>query len=671
MVNALRAFIHKYSMPMVAAAFLLGAGVNTAFAADPVVQGRVSLLQQVMQGKALPIPSFALTGAQTNDAVDYTAYGDFAGQGTADYRYLIHNQQVLMAATLPGIYPNNSAVQQDPAFKRYEEAGQLTGSHWDFLNNKDDQLAFYKWTQAGEEPGVKLFFTATILEKSGHILEAIKAYHAVLVYFPKSVCWSKDRSFVWSVAAAALASAQRLCRTYPQLGIDLEGAYFDIQNGNDVDVSNDIVTVNPGHFIKKSLSERMQLLPSLEHLMITERRGKGKVQVVKFANGHWQLQVEGRPFLVRGVSYFPTEIGLGPHTDNLFAERWMFSDKNDNKRIDAPYDAWVDHNRNGQQDADEPAVGDFQLMKDMGINAIRFFPHGVDGYHDSAWINKPLLRDMFEQYGIRAIVGDFLGAYTVGSGASWEKGTDYNDPEQRRRMKENVRARVLDLKDEPFVLMWLLGNENNMPGDYMGVNATRTNAQAYPEVYARFLNEVALMIHELDPNHPVVVGNVELGLLDYYQKFAPALDILGINAYRGKDGFGDLWSKARQYFDRPVLITEYGSDAYRSGVGIDEESQMLYHEGALRDIVLNQAGGPAEGNAIGGIAFEYLDEWWHDPSPHNELTHEITAKSAAIVSEEISHEEWLGLLGQVDREQSPFARQARKVVTFYQNFREK
>ena len=164
-------------------------------------------------------------------------------------------------------------------------------------------------------------------------------------------------------------------------------------------------------------------------------------------------------------------------SDENFFSRWMLTDKDKDGVIDAPYKSWVDENNNGRRDDSEKAPGDFYLLKDMGVNAIRLYPdnHPISQY-DPTLVNKPLLRELYQRFGIRVMIGDFLGAYTLGSGASWEKGTDYTDPEQCRLMKSVVRAKVMDLKDEPFVLMWILGNENNLPAGYMGVNASRTNA---------------------------------------------------------------------------------------------------------------------------------------------------------------------------------------------------
>ena len=625
-----------------------------------------ALMYEFMKGAPLPEPAFQLAQPGSPDPVDYTKYGIFKNLGTDDYQYRLTNAAGLMQAVGEGIFPNEDGVLRDPAYSRLLERGMLETRHWDALQMADPQAAFFIWAQSSEEPGVKAYFTAMALENANLIVPAIKAYHAVLVHNPRSACWSADGSFVWYVAPAALSNIKRLCNEYPGLGLWIEGADWSIQNERDTDLDNDIICVKPGTLVKKAPSERLQGLPDLRTLPVAERRGTGKVQVVKYANGHWQLLVDRRPFVVRGVTYSPTEIGLSPHNHPYFGSTWQFTDKNGNGKADAPYDAWADKNGNGKQDADEPAVGDFQLLKDMGCNAIRMYlPTTKEATYDPTTVNKPLLRDMHDRYGIWLIAGDFLGAYTVGSGAPWLIGTDYNHPGQRALMKEVVRQKVLDLKDEPFLLMWLLGNENNMNADHSGVNATRTNAGSEPKAWAEFLNEVAEMIHELDPNHPVAIGNLGAGLAEYYNRHAPAIDIFGMNVYMGEGGFGNSWSDARTKFDRPVMITEYGCDAYADGKGPDEAAQAKYHEGCLRDLVLNQAGGELAGNSIGGIIFQYPDEWWK--ANDDPLTQNINPQGNAPFPDGKTHEEWFGLAGQGSGRNSPFERNLRQAYEYYKS----
>lgn len=625
------------------------------------------VLSLMMNGKKLPPPAFTLQCPGTNEPIDYTAFGEFKNLNTSDYQYVIKDEEGLRQSIGAGIYPNQQGILNDRIYRYFNESHLIDEFHWDILTFNDWQKAFYIWTQAPEEEGVKSFFTSQCLENAGLIMQAIKAYHATIVHFPKSVCWSQDQSFVWYVAQAAIENIHRLCREYPDLNIKLVDDHFHIQHGEDTDTSNDLFEINPGHFVKTSTKNEQDSMPDLNKLKITAQRGTGKVKLSKYENGHWLLTVNNNPFYIQGITYQPTRVGLGPKQNPLFSSEWMFNDLNQNGRIDAPYDSWIDKNKNGRKEETDPVIGDFQLMKDMGVNAIRLYVEPDDSsQYNPKLLNKELLRDMYETYGISVIVGDFLGAYTRGSGASWEDGTDYKKMSQRERMKQLVHDKVMDLKDEPFVLMWILGNENTMPIDYVEENDTRTNASQHPVAYAEFLNEVAQMIHEIDKNHPVAIGNLELDMLDIYEKYAPEIDIIGINSYRSSVGFGDLWEKAQNTIDRPVLITEFGCDAYAQGLGEDEEAQVQYHQGKWKDIILNEAGGPLTGISLGGIIFEFLDEWWKDTSGNSERSHQIEAQRIFGSPDGFSHEEWYGIIGQGNGAKSPFQREPRKAYEYYQ-----
>lgn len=630
---------------------LSGGGVGFLFVLLWAINGFCETQQPV----ALAFPG--------EEIVNYEEYGEFKNRGTAAYSFIVKDKAKLADAVGEGIFPDEESVTKDPLYQKYKAEGKLEGSHWEHVYTDDPFADFFVWATAQEDPGVKLFFTANALKEAGLITQAIKAYYAILVHFPRSACFSDDQSFVWYVASQAIDKIHSLCRKYPGLGMRLEGAFLDIRNGYDTDLKNDVIKVNPGRIV------RIPVVPQepvdLNTVKVVERRGKGKVQFVKYKNGHWQMLVDNKPFIVKGISYAPSKTGESPHKQTL--RNWMFCDDNKNGIIDAPYEAWVDENKNNIQESGEKAVGDFALMKDMGCNAIRYYHVSVNNQYSPGEFNKELLRDLYQRYGIMVIMGDFLGAYTVGSGADWYQGTDYSDRVQCARMKEIVRRMVLDHKDEPYVLMWLLGNENNKDSDYLGINATRTRAAKQPKVYARFLNEVAGMIHELDPDHPVAIGNFEEQLMEYYNRFAPEIDILGVNYYTDKDGFGDLWRRIRKKMDRPILITEYGCDAFDTNKNKkDEQGQMQWHKGNWQDIHDNSAGYCGEGNSVGGVIYEWLDEWWKS-SHGRPYAHDATKDCSMSFPDGVSSEEWLGITGQGNGTQSPFLRQLRKTYFMYKD----
>ena len=143
-----------------------------------------------------------------------------------------------------------------------------------------------------------------------------------------------------------------------------------------------------------------------------------RVYIRKFNNGHYQLIVNKKPYLVKGVCYNPVPIGNNHE-----------------------YDWWSDPLK--------PWLVDGKLMKDMGINTIRLYQS-----HEDISEVKKVISDLYEQYGIRTVMGDWVGF--------WEYPCPlYGYKEFQERIKKQILDMVNQLKDEPGILMWTLGNENN------------------------------------------------------------------------------------------------------------------------------------------------------------------------------------------------------------------
>lgn len=238
---------------------------------------------------------------------------------------------------------------------------------------------------------------------------------------------------------------------------------------------------------------------------------KPKAYIRKLKNQHYQLMVEGRPFVVKGACYNPIPIGKNHE-----------------------YDWW--------NDPGKPWITDGKLMQEMGINTIRIYQPSSD-----VEAVKKVIRDFYQLYGIRTILGHWLGF--------WEYPCPlYGDKDFQERIRRDALEMVKAYKDEPGILLWVLGNENNYC--CMGrVNAWSTdeidqepdpqkkNAARY-KIYYSFVNTLARQIHKADPGHPVALGNGELTGLEFAKEYAPDVDLVACIIYRGKT-FGNLLIPSR------------------------------------------------------------------------------------------------------------------------------
>ena len=100
-------------------------------------------------------------------------------------------------------------------------------------------------------------------------------------------------------------------------------------------------------------------------------------------------------------------------------------------------------------------------------------------------------------------------------------GFDYDNAAAVAKQLQAMRAEVLKYKDNPALLVWAIGNELNL--DYKNPNVWNA------------VNDIARMIHEVDPNHPAttVLSGVSGKEVAYIKERCPALDLLSVNTYAG------------------------------------------------------------------------------------------------------------------------------------------
>jgi hypothetical protein len=351
------------------------------------------------------------------------------------------------------------------------------------------------------------------------------------------------------------------------------------------------------------------LLGMLLSAMATEVR-------IVAGEGGSMLQVDGKPFFVKGVTWSMTPVGF---------------------KYD--YSLW------GQPEAIIQATlaRDLPIMRTMGLNTVR-------ASVPEAWV-ETIHRD----YGIYTIVNDFCGRYGLTLDGQWVFPTDYSAARTRQHIIATWEDLARRYKDVPGVLLYALGNENNYGLEWKSFEienlpeGERQTAKAR-HLYSLF-NEVAKAVKAIDPNRPVGIVNGDLQYLGLIAELCPDIDFLGINAYRGR-GFGPLFEDVATKAGKPLMFMEIGCDAYNAATRQeDQDAQANYLLGQWREIYRNAAGNGGAGNCLGGVVFQWADEWWksgqqvrldiHDTE--GSWSHEAYYDAAPGLKN--MNEEWFGICG--------------------------
>lgn len=285
------------------------------------------------------------------------------------------------------------------------------------------------------------------------------------------------------------------------------------------------------------------------------------------------------------------------------------------------------------------------LLKVMGVNTIRVY----------TGIPKKWIAYIYNNFGIYTMLNHPFGRYGVSVDGNWIPNTEYSDPKVRTVLLEEVQQLAKEYKDTKGLLLFLLGNENNFGLFWEGAEtenvpvADKKSTKRAQAMYSLF-NEAAVSMKKMDANHPIAICNGDLMFLDLIAKECPAVDILGINVYRGVS-FGDLFERVAKEYGKPVLLTEFGADAFNVKTQQeDQEAQAAILKGNWKEIYENAAGLGKNQNCIGGFTFQFSDGWWKTGQTYNLDIHDTTAswtnggyKADYEEGKNNMNEEWFGI----------------------------
>ncbi len=305
---------------------------------------------------------------------------------------------------------------------------------------------------------------------------------------------------------------------------------------------------------------------------------QGTVVDLQESEDGWRMIVDGEPLMINGMNwdYFP--IGTN-----------------------YTYDFWGQSPRFIQQALDY----EMGLLQNMGVNAIRVY----------TGITREWIEYIYDNFGIYTMLNHSFGRYGVDIDGVWMANTEYSDPRVEELLLREVTEMVQEFQGTRGLLLYLLGNENNY-GLFWGGAETEDipiqdrESTIRAEAMYKLFNEAAVQMKQISDSIPVALCNGDLLFMELIVEHAPDIDIFGTNVYRGET-FTDLYDRVAAEYGKPVLLTEFGSDAFNA-ITNQEDQLMQAHFKRLNwlDIYENAAGMGRAGNSIGGFTFQFSDGWW-------------------------------------------------------------
>jgi hypothetical protein len=329
-------------------------------------------------------------------------------------------------------------------------------------------------------------------------------------------------------------------------------------------------------------------------------------------------------FQIKGVGYAPTKIGDDPESSSpngdYFTEQ--YSDI---------------YNR------------DFPLIRGTGANTIRLWGWKYDADH-SDFLDAAYNNGVAPLY---VIVSYWLDA-----------SRDISDPTERQKIKAEFTQMIAIHKDHPAVLMWSIGNELNAPWMFGDSD----------DLFS-LLEEMAEAAHDLEGSnfHPVTTPLADSNLISTITQRdseVPNLDVWSVQIYRGSS-FGTFFSDYAALSQKPLVITEFGIDAYDDHNSDEYENigspyQAVYAESLWNEIAANSD------ICSGGTIMAYSDEWWKGKHGQNDSNHQNCPEFDPNFHsdcgypnnghpDQYANEEWWGIMRVIDNGKNPDIMQTRAI----------
>lgn len=323
----------------------------------------------------------------------------------------------------------------------------------------------------------------------------------------------------------------------------------------------------------------------------------GTCQASVFRADGRALLLDEAPFTVRGVCYSPTPIG-GRGDSYPYGDYYT-----------AAYLPLIER--------------DLVNLRRMGCNVIRVYGWAIGADH-SAFLD---LCYNDGQQPIYVLINRWI-----------DPATNWTSTQALNALSTDWTAIATEAADHPAVMGMILGNEANM------VNGNGDNP-----AFWQAMNALASTVKANAPDKLVGVAITDaLPQVGTYNSVLPALDFWGIQVYRGT-GFYGFFADYANRSSKPLIITEFGFDAFNSKTGMEYPDAAAFSADVVENLIVEAR----QANSIcsGVCVFEYNDEWWKTAGSN--VLHDTGGFPSGAFPDGMMNEEWWGIFSTADNGSAP------------------
>jgi hypothetical protein len=300
-----------------------------------------------------------------------------------------------------------------------------------------------------------------------------------------------------------------------------------------------------------------------------------------------QLMLNGQPWQARGVCYHPVPIGKKAGSGDL-----CLDDRSDLFERDLP------------------------LIRGLNANLLRLYSWDPTGSH------KQFLKELKSGSGkgpkgapLRVLVNKYI-----------KPETNWADQGEISALIDTFTAIAKDVAKEELVLGIAIGNEANVNG--------AGDTDGFWEAHER----IAAAIKKEAPQTLIMIPITDkLAQVEKADKMLKSVDVWAMQIYRGST-FSRLFSDYERLSERPLLITEFGIDAYDARINAEGKDDAAFVAEAFQDLWKELHS--AKKTCAGGCWFSFTDEWWKASGSAD--TQETTGKPNGY-PDKVGNEEWYGI----------------------------